>query len=50
VKTKLVGWAIVAFVAFYIVTQPVAAAHAFQGLLGGLKSAATYLGTFISHA
>lgn len=49
-KAKLVGWAIVAFVAFYIVTQPVAAAHAFHGLLGGLKSAAASLGTFITNA
>ncbi len=46
---KVLGWAVIAFIAFYIVTQPVAAGHAFHGLLGGLKIAATSLGTFFAN-
>jgi hypothetical protein len=45
---KVLGWAVVGFVAFYILTQPQAAASAAHALLDGAKAAATSLGTFIS--
>ncbi len=41
---KVLGWAVVAFIAFYIVTQPAAAGHATHNLLDGLKTAATSWG------
>ncbi len=46
---KAAGWAVIAFIAFYIVTQPAAAGHATHNLLDGLKTAATSLGTFFAN-
>jgi hypothetical protein len=46
VLKKVLGWAVVAFLAFYLVTQPVAAGHTAHSILDGLKTAATSLGTF----
>lgn len=45
---KVVGWAIVVFLAYYLVTKPHAAGHAVQNLFGLLKSAGDSLATFFS--
>jgi hypothetical protein len=45
---KVVGWAIVVFLAYYLVTKPHAAGHAVQGLFNMLKSAGDSLATFFS--
>jgi hypothetical protein len=45
---KVLGWAFVAFLIFYLVSDPAGAAHAARGALNGLRSAGTSLSTFIS--
>jgi hypothetical protein len=46
---KLITWAIVAFIIFYIATQPTGAAALTRHTYGGLHSAATSLATFINN-
>jgi hypothetical protein len=45
---KVIGWAIVVFLAYYLVTKPHAAGHAVQNLFSMLKSAGDSLATFFS--
>ena len=44
----VITWAIVIFVAFYLVTQPTAAGHAVHNILSGLESAGNSLATFFN--
>lgn len=46
---KLAGWAVVAFIAFYLFSDPIGAAHTVQGLLGDLQGAGNSLATFANH-
>ncbi len=45
---KVITWAIVIFVVFYLVTQPTAAANLIHTWYNGLKSIAHSLATFVS--
>lgn len=45
---SLLGWAVIAFLAFYLLTQPVGAGHLAHSLLDGLKSAGNSLATFFN--
>jgi hypothetical protein len=45
---KLLGWAIVAFLIFYVVSDPAGAAHAARGGLSVLHTAGTSLSAFVS--
>jgi hypothetical protein len=45
---SVLTWAIVIFIAFYLVTQPTAAGHTVHNLLSGLKSAGNSLATFFN--
>ena len=44
----ILTWAIVIFIAFYLVTQPAAAGHAVHNLLSGLKSAGNSISVFFN--
>ena len=46
---KIVTWALVVFVVFYLLTDPNGAANFVSHVLDGLKSAGKSLSTFISH-
>jgi hypothetical protein len=46
---KIVGWAVVVFLAWYLVTKPTGAATAVQHLFGLLKSAGSSLATFLNN-
>ena len=45
---KLLTWGIVIFIAYYLFTQPTAAAGTAHHILNGAHSAATSLSTFLS--
>jgi hypothetical protein len=45
---KLLTWAVVAFVAFYLVSDPTGAAHFARSALDGLHTAAGSLSTFLT--
>jgi hypothetical protein len=45
---KIITWAIVIFIAFYLITDPTGAANTIQGLLNLLKDAGTSLATFVN--
>ena len=45
---KLLTWAIVIFIIFYLATQPVAAAHAVHTAFNGLKHIGNSLATFFN--
>ena len=45
---KFLKWGSLAFIAFYLVSQPHRAANVVHGALGGLSGAATSLSTFVS--
>ena len=45
---KVLGWAVVLFVVFYLFTDPQGAAHLMTGLLDLLKKAGTSLATFFN--
>ena len=47
--TRIAGWALVAFLAYYLLTNPDGAAGVVQGILHGLGSAASSLSQFASH-
>jgi hypothetical protein len=44
---KLATWALVLFIAFYVTTQPAAAAAAARSALGGVHQAATSFANFL---
>jgi hypothetical protein len=46
---KIVGWAVVIFIAYYLLTKPLGAANAMQHLFGLLKDAGASLATFLSN-
>jgi hypothetical protein len=46
---KIVTWAIVVFLAYYLVTKPTGAANAMQHLFGLLKTAGASLATFLNN-
>ena len=46
---KILGWAFIAFLVFYVLSDPAGAANSAQALLGGLKSGATSLASFANH-
>jgi hypothetical protein len=45
---KVLTWALVIFVVYYLATQPVGAAHAVHQVFGGLHSAGNSLATFVN--
>jgi len=45
---KIVGWAIVIFLVYYLVTKPVGAAAAMNTLFNMLRSAGSSLATFLN--
>jgi hypothetical protein len=45
---KIITWAIVIFIVFYLLTQPSGAAHVISNLLNLLKSAGNSLATFVN--
>jgi hypothetical protein len=45
---QIVTWAIVIFLAYYLVTQPHGAGHVVHNVLNGLKSAGSSLATFLN--
>ena len=47
--TRIAGWALVAFLAYYLLTNPDGAAGVVLGILGGLQHAAAALSQFASH-
>ena len=47
--TRLAGWALVAFLAYYLLTNPDGAAGVVTGILNGLQHAAAALSQFASH-
>jgi uncharacterized membrane-anchored protein len=49
VVRKIVIWAIVVFVVFYVLTDPTGAAHFGSHLVNGLKSAGHSLSSFVSN-
>jgi hypothetical protein len=46
---KIVGWLLVVFVVFYLLTDPNGAAKFLSSVIHDLKSAGTSLSTFVSH-
>lgn len=46
---KVLAWLVVAFMVFYLLTQPVQAAKAVRGAGTGLGHAASNLAVFFSH-
>lgn len=44
----IITWAIVIFLAYYLVTQPTGAGHFIHSILNGLKSAGSSLATFLN--
>jgi hypothetical protein len=45
---KVLTWAAIAFVVYYLVTQPAGAAHFVNGVFNWLKGAANSMSTFVS--
>jgi hypothetical protein len=45
---KIITWAIVIFLVFYLLTQPQGAANVINGLLNLLKDAGNSLATFVN--
>lgn len=45
---RILTWAIVIFIVFYLATQPVGAAHALHSAFTGLHHAGTSLSTFVN--
>ncbi len=45
---KFLKWGSLAFLAFYLVSQPHKAANVVHGALGGISGAASSLSTFVS--
>jgi len=49
VITRILGWAVIAFIVFYVLSDPAGAASTVQGLLGDLKGAGNSLASFANH-
>ena len=45
---KIIGWAVVVFIAYYLLTKPTGAATAVHNLFNLLKHAGTSLATFLN--
>jgi hypothetical protein len=45
---KVITWAIVIFIVYYLVTEPAAAATVVHNIWNGLKTAASALATFVN--
>ena len=45
---KILGWATVIFLAWFIISNPTGAAHTMTNLLNGLKGAAGSVSTFLT--
>jgi hypothetical protein len=45
---KIVGWAVVIFIAYYLFTKPTGAATAMRGVFHLLSEAGSSLGTFLT--
>jgi hypothetical protein len=45
---KIITWAIVIFLAFYLITQPTGAANVIHGLVDLLRDAGNSLATFVN--
>jgi hypothetical protein len=45
---KIITWAIVIFLAFYLITQPTGAANVIHGLLNLLRTIGNSLATFVN--
>lgn len=45
---KILGWALLAFLVFFVITNPVGAAHTAKHLGAGLAIAAAGLGSFVT--
>jgi hypothetical protein len=45
---KIITWAIVIFIAFYLLTQPAAAGKVIHSLLDGLKNVGDSLAAFVN--
>jgi hypothetical protein len=48
VLRKVITWAIVLFVVYYLATNPTGAAHALQQAFNGLKSAGNSMSRFVN--
>ena len=46
---KIITWGLVAFVIYYLATQPAGAAHLVDGAINWLKSAGNSLSDFFNH-
>ena len=46
---KVIGWGIVLFLVFWVLTQPAGAAHTAHSALNGLHHAAASLASFVDH-
>jgi hypothetical protein len=46
---KIAGWAVVVFLAYYLLTRPTGAANAVQHLFGLLENAGSSLATFFNN-
>jgi len=47
--SRIIGWALVAFVVFYLVTNPDGAAGVVHSILDGLRNAGNSLSRFVDH-
>ena len=48
VLRKVIGWAIVIFIVYYLATEPAAAANVVHNIWNGLKTAASSMATFVN--
>jgi hypothetical protein len=46
---RVITWAIVIFIVYYLVTDPHSASHAVQSALRGLRTAGNSLASFVSN-
>jgi len=47
--SRIIGWALVAFIVFYLVTNPDGAAGFVHSVLDGLRNAGNSLSRFVDH-
>ncbi len=47
--TRIIWWAVIAFAAWFLLTNPAGAAGFVHGALGGLQHAASSMSAFVSH-
>jgi hypothetical protein len=45
---KVITWAIVIFIVYYLATEPTAAAHFVHNIWNGIKTAASSMATFVN--